>query len=290
LLLGDLAEVRPDIDKALELYVPEKHGPLRFHYVHDARVAGYCCLVCYQWLTGSPEQAIATGEAAIAYARHLKQANGLSFALFQVGLLAAMGSDALAAERCTKELLALSHEQGFRLYEIWGRAIAGWAIGKLGRRAEGASQLRQAIQDLMKSERRVYLPLYLGLLAELQIESGELDGALQALDQAKELIERTHEKWWQPDLHRLTGEALLARGLGSRKDAETHFRQAFDLARAAGAKSLQLRAAIRLARLMHERGQSTDAHALLDASYRQFSEGFGTADLLEARALLRSLS
>jgi class 3 adenylate cyclase/predicted ATPase len=290
LLLGELAEVRRNIDKALELYVPEKHGPLRFRYVHDARVAGYCCLVCYQWLTGSPEQAAATGEAAIAYARHLKQANSLSFALFQVGLLAAMESDALVAERCTKELLALSHEQGFRLYEIWGRAIAGWAIGKLGRRTEGASQLRQAIQALMNSGRRVYLPLYLGLLAELQIESGELDGALQALGQAKELIERTHEKWWEADLHRLVGEALLARGPGSRKEAETHFRQAFDLARTAGAKSLQLRAATRLARLMHERGQGTDARALLDANYRQFSEGFGTVNLLEAQALLRSIS
>jgi class 3 adenylate cyclase/predicted ATPase len=290
LLLGDLAEVRPNIDKALELYVPEKHGPLRFRYVHDGRVAGYCCLVCYQWLTGFPEQAVATGEAAIGYGRHLKQANTLTFALFQVGLLAAMEGDALAAERCTKELLALSHEQGFRLHEIWGQAIAGWAIGKLGRRAEGMSQLRQAIQSLMRSGRRVYLPIYLGLLAELQIESGELDSALQSLETAKELIERTHEKWWQPDLHRLAGEASLARGPGSREDAETHFREAFDLARAAGAKSLQLRAAIRLARLMNERGQRADAHALLDAIYRQFSEGFGTVDLLEAQALLRSIS
>jgi predicted ATPase len=136
----------------------------------------------------------------------------------------------------------------------------------------------------------VYVPLYLGLLAELQIESGELDNGLQSLERAEELIELTHERGWQPDLHRLTGEALLARGPGSRKDAETHFRQAFDLARAAGAKSLQLRAAIRLARLMRERGERVDAHALLDASYRQFSEGFGTADLLEAGALLRSLS
>jgi predicted ATPase len=142
----------------------------------------------------------------------------------------------------------------------------------------------------MKSGQRVYLPLYLSLLAELQIESGELDGALQALESAQELIERTHEKWWQADLHRLTAEAFLARGPESRKDAETHFRQALDLARAAGGKSLQLRAAIRLARIMHERGQRTDAHALLDASYRQFSEGFGTVDLLEAQALLRAIS
>ena len=72
LLLGQLAEVRPDIDKSLELYVPEKHSPLRFRYVHDGRVAAYCCLVCYQWLIGYPEQAIATGEAAIAYARQLE--------------------------------------------------------------------------------------------------------------------------------------------------------------------------------------------------------------------------
>ena len=290
LLLGRLAEVRPNIDKALELYVPEKHGPLRFRFVHDGRVAGYCCLLCYQWLAGYPEQAMATGEAAITYARRLKHSNSLAFALVLVALLAGMGGDALAAERCTKELLTLSHEQGFRLHEIWGRAIAGWAIGKLYRRVEGQSQLRQAIQGLMKSGQRVFLPLYLGFLAELEIENGALDGALQALDRAEELIARTHERWWQPDLHRLKGEALLARGPGYRQDAETHFRQALDLAQAAGAKSLELRAATRLARLMHERGQRADAHALLDASYRQFSEGFGTIDLLEAQALLRSIS
>jgi class 3 adenylate cyclase/predicted ATPase len=290
LLLGQLAEVRPNIDKALELYVPEKHGPLRFRFVHDGRVAGYCCLLCYQWLAGYPEQAMATGEAAITYARRLKHSNSLAFALVLVGLLAGMGGDALAAERCTKELLTLSHEQGFRLHEIWGRAIAGWAIGKLYRRVEGQSQLRQAIQGLMKSGQRVFLPLYLGFLAELEIESGDLDAALQALDRAEELIARTHERWWQPDLHRLKGEALLARGPGYRQDAESYFRQAHDLAQAAGAKSLELRAATRLARLMLERGQRTDAHALLDTSYRQFSEGFGTIDLLEAGALLRSIS
>jgi len=201
-----------------------------------------------------------------------------------------MESDALAVERSTKELLALSQEQGYRLHEIWGRALAGWAIGKLGRRTEGLLQLQQTIESLMRSGQRVYLPLYLGLLAELQIESGELDGALQAIGRAEQLIERTHERWWQADLQRLTGEALLAMGPGSRTDAETHFIKAFDLAQAAGAKSLQLRAATRLARLMHERGQHADARALLDANYRQFSEGFGTVDLLKAQALLRSIS
>jgi predicted ATPase len=290
LLLGELTEVRPNIDKALELYIPDKHGPLRFRYVHDARVAGYCCLLCHQWLTGYPEQAIATGDAAIAYARDLKQGNSLSFALFQVGLLAAMESDALAAERYTKELIALSREQGSRLFGFWGWAISGWAIGKLGKREEGALQLRQAIQGLLKSGQRVYVPLYLGLLAEIQIESGELDGALQSFERAEELIERTHEKWWEPDLQRRKGEALLARGPASTKDAESHFRRALDLAQAAGSKSLQLRAATRLARQMHQRGQRSDARALLDASYGQFSEGFGTVDLLEARALLKSIS
>jgi class 3 adenylate cyclase/predicted ATPase len=290
LLLGDLAEVRPNIDKALELYVPEKHGPLRFRYVHDGRVAGYCCLVCYHWLTGSVERATTSGAAAIDYARSLKQTNTLTFALFQVALLAAMQGDPLAAEQGTKELLALSHEQGFRLHEIWAHAIAGWASGKRGRRAEGAAQLRQAIQSLMKSGQRVYLPLYLGLLAELQIESGDVDEALQALDQAVELIKLTHEKWWEADLHRLAGEALIAQGQGFRKEAETRFGHALDLAEAAGAKSLHLRSATRLARLMHERGERAEAHALLDASYRQFSEGFGTAELLEARALLRTIS
>ena len=290
LLLGRLAEVRLNIDTALALYDPERHSALRFRYVHDARVAAYCCRVCYQWLTGLPEQALATSKEAIAYARDLKHPSTLAFALFLGGLVATMARDPKATERSTAELLALCDEQGFRLHRSWGRAIAGWAMGKLGRPAEGASQLQRAIEDLMKGGQKVFLPLYLALLTELHLDRGELQEALQVLDRAADLVEHTHERWWEADLHRLTGEVLLARGPGGREDAETHFRRALELAHAIGAKSLELRATTRLARLIHGHSSPAEARTLLQASYGQFGEGFGSVDLLEAQSFLESIS
>ena len=97
------------------------------------------------------------------------------------------------------------------------------------------------------------------------------------------------ERYWEAEIHRLKGELLLTRSAENQREGETCLHKALDVARRQQAKSLELRAAMSLARLWQQQGKRVDARALLAPIYDWFSEGFDTADLQEARALLEEL-
>jgi predicted ATPase len=110
------------------------------------------------------------------------------------------------------------------------------------------------------------------------------------LAEAHTLVEQHDERWWEAEVCRLRGVLLLRQTGTPQAEAETCFRQALDIARRQEAKSLELRAAMSLARLWQQQGKRADAHALLAPIYGWFTEGFDTADLQEARALLEELA
>jgi predicted ATPase len=110
------------------------------------------------------------------------------------------------------------------------------------------------------------------------------------LAEALTLVDTTEERWWEAELHRLEGELLLALSTDHAAQAETCFHQALDIARRQQAKSLELRAAMSLSRLWQQQGKRAEARQLLAETYGWFTEGFDTADLQEAKALLAELS
>ena len=118
--------------------------------------------------------------------------------------------------------------------------------------------------------------------------AGDLDGALAAVTEGLATIEETGERWWEAELHRLRGMLLMARR--DMPGAEVTLRRAIDLARLQQAKSLELRAATSLAGLWGEQGRRAEASDLLAPIYGWFTEGFDTADLKEAKALLDELA
>jgi predicted ATPase len=130
----------------------------------------------------------------------------------------------------------------------------------------------------------------LALLAEAYGKVGQTEAGLTALAEALAIAHRTGERFWEAEIHRLKGEFLLARATGHDTEAEASFRQALDGARRQQAKSWELRAATSLARLWQQQGQRAEAHALLAPVYGWFTEGFDTADLQEAKALLDALA
>jgi predicted ATPase len=109
---------------------------------------------------------------------------------------------------------------------------------------------------------------------------------LTALREALALVETTGERYYEAELHRLQGELLLQHAAPEVSHAETCFQQALDLARRQQAKSLELRAAMSLSRLWQQQGRRDEVHDLLAPIYGWFTEGFDTADLQEAKALL----
>ena len=139
---------------------------------------------------------------------------------------------------------------------------------------------------------------FLNMLAEVPGLLGQPEGGLAALDEALTLMEKTGERYYEAELHRQRGELLLLREAKSHPDqgsreqheAEACFQHALDVARQQQAKSLELRAAMSLARLWQRQGKRIEARTLLAEIYGWFTEGFDTADLQEAKALLDALA
>jgi predicted ATPase len=136
----------------------------------------------------------------------------------------------------------------------------------------------------------LFRPYLLALCAEGYGAVGQLAAGLHLLDKALGLVEQNRQRLHEAELYRLRGEILLQQSVSDEQQAEASFRQALDIARHQQAKSWELRAAVSLSRLWQQQGKRDAARALLTPVYGWFTEGFETADLQDARALLETLA
>ena len=160
------------------------------------------------------------------------------------------------------------------------------------------AQMRQGLAAYRATGSEVTLPYWLTLLAEAHGHMGQREEGLTLLAEALAAAHRTGERWCEAELYRLKGKLTLqstVQGTTStvqspKAEAEGCFQKAIEIARRQQAKSLELRAAMSLSRLWQQQGKRTEARDLLAPVYGWFTEGFDTADLQEAKALLDELS
>jgi predicted ATPase len=158
-----------------------------------------------------------------------------------------------------------------------------------GQGEAGIAQVHQGIAAWRATGAALFVPYFCTLLADVADHLGHTEDGLQALAEAHTLMEQHEERWWEAEVSRLRGVLLLRQPGTSQAEAETWLQRALDVARRQEAKSLELRAATSLARLRQQQGKQAEAHALLAPVYGWFTEGFDTADLQEAKALLEEL-
>src|SRR5262249_52955870 len=183
------------------------------------------------------------------------------------------------------------------LVRALGPIMRGWAIAVQEHSTEGLVQIRQGLDTYRSTGAEFQRPHFLALLAEASGLLSQPEGGLATLEEALTLVEQTGERYYEAELHRQRGELLLLReakghpahGSGDQQEAEMCFQHALDGARHQQAKSLELRAAMSLARLWRQLGRRQEAYDLLAPIYGWFTEGFDTADLQEAKALLEEL-
>ena len=217
--------------------------------------------------------------------------------------------------------MALSIEQGFAQRLAQGRIMLGWTLVEQGRGTEGIAQIRQSVAAYGATGADLGRSSYLALLAEAYGRDGRAEEGLTALAGALTAVHEHRICFNEAELYRLQGELLLRQAAGSGgspivasaetakpvvasppalppsgrassdlvEAAEACFRRAIDAARRQGAKSLELRATLDLSRLWQQQGKHEEGQQLLVAIYHWFSEGFDTADLQEAKALLQEL-
>ena len=164
----------------------------------------------------------------------------------------------------------------------------GFALVGLGQQAEGIAQLRTGLTAWNRIGANLQNTQWLGFLAEAHVRAGQLEHALTELDRASKIVTQAGECHYQAELYRLRGAVLAATGEAG--EGAAWLQRAIDVARSQQAKSLELRAATSLARLWRDQGRRSEAHDLLAPIYAWFTEGFDTADLKDARALLDELS
>src|SRR5205823_8018854 len=164
-----------------------------------------------------------------------------------------------------------------------------WALAMQGQGEEGMVQVRQGIAARRATGSAVFVPYFCTVLADVADHLGHTADGLQALAEAHTLVEQQEERWWEAEVARLRGVLLLQLPGTPQAEAEAWLQRALDVARRQEAKSLELRTAMSLARLWQQQGKQAEAHALLAPLYDWFTEGFDTADLQEAKALLDEL-
>jgi len=192
--------------------------------------------------------------------------------------------------------LSLSDEHGL-MKSVWvasSKAVLGWARAHRGGAKGAVDLIEEGLATWRSTGSTLFAPYHLGLAAEAAKLRGELDECLARLNEALDVAEKGGEHWWDAELHRLKGETTLQSTLGDResavrREAESCFEQALEVARTQSAKSLELRAATSLARLWQQQGKQTEAHELLSGIYNWFTEGFDTKDLKDAKPLLEDL-
>ena len=206
-----------------------------------------------------------------------------------------MRRDGDAAAENAAASRAIADEHGFSLLAAVARILRGRAIVEQGEARRGIAELQRGLGMYRAIGADSGLPQYLAMLAEAHARAGETTAALEAVAQGLQIIRKTEERWWEPELYRLQGELALAhaasRGSSTQvhKDAEASFRQAIAIAQQRHARLLELRATVSLARLLQRDTRTAHIRGTLSDLYGQFSEGFATEDLRQAHALLADL-
>ena len=279
--------------------IRQQHHVLAYRYGGiDPGMVGFGYYAWALWLRGYPAQARAQSAKALSLAQQLAHPYTLARTLYYDTLLCQLRRDAPAVRDQAEAAITVATAQGFALVQALGPIMRGWAIAVQEHSTEGLVQIRQGLDMYRSTGAEFQRPHFLTLLAEASGLLGQPEGGLAALDEALTLVEKTGERYYEAELHRQRGELLLLReakshpAQGSREqhEAETCFQHALDVARRQQAKSLELRAAMSLARLWQRQGKRVEARALLEEIYGWFTEGFDTADLQEAKALLDALA
>jgi predicted ATPase len=184
--------------------------------------------------------------------------------------------------------MALASEKGFPQMVATSMFTRGWALAMQGQGEEGIAQLQQGLAAFRAAAGDLDRPRSLAHLAEAYGQVGQIEAGLTTLAEALATAHKTGDRYWESELYRLKGELLL-RQASPTEEVEACFWQAIEIAHHQQAKSLELRAATSLSRLWQHQGKRAEARELLAPIYGWFTEGFDTADLQEAKALLEAL-
>jgi class 3 adenylate cyclase/predicted ATPase len=287
--MGKFLLARDHVEKATGIYDPNRHGTPTFRFGVDAGVNGLSFAALTLWTLGYADQALKRGNEALALARQLTHPDSLASATNFFWHLRQRRREVRAAQDTAETLIALSTKHGFSLWLAVATVQRGWAMAAQGSHEEGITQIRDGVAALRETGSELGHPNNLGLLADAYREAERLDDGLSVLIEALAAADEHEDRTYVAEIHRLRGELLLKQNNSNVAEAQSCFERAMEIARKQSAKSWELRATTSLARLLDKQGRRDEARMMLTDLYNWFTEGFDTADLKDAKALLDQL-
>ncbi len=287
--MGEFLRARENLENAITLYDPGR--PLAFRM--GGLDTGVACLTVAGWTLWQlayPDQALERGNEALGLAQGLSHPLSLALAKLSVVSLRQYRREARAAQETAESGITLLAEHGFIGFLPIATVLRGWAMAAQGRNEEGIAQLQEDLAASRATPAELNRPYFLTMLAEVCMKTGRLDDGLSALSEALAAADEHENRAFEAEMHRLKGELLLRRNDLNAAEAQSCFERAIETARKQSAKSWELRATMSLARLLASQGRRDEARAMLAEIYGWFTEGFDTADLKDAKALLDQLA
>jgi class 3 adenylate cyclase/predicted ATPase len=285
---GRFAEALALTSRALEIYDPILHRDLAQRFGHDPRAAAANYKAWSLWHLGFPDQAASVIQDNLRWIREVDHANTTGLVLCFGTMTHIWLRQPDRVEAAAREALRLADEMTLPLWHAWASIHLGWALSQ-----QGAASCLEEIEAGLREARGIgagrFEPFHLGLAAEAYARAGRRDEAWERLVEALTALARGHHQAFAADLYRLRGVLSLHLAAGGVAAAEADLCQALAIAREQESPLLELRAATSLARLWADQGSHARARDLLAPVYGWFTEGFDTADIKEAKALLDEL-
>jgi predicted ATPase len=288
--MGDFTSAMQHLEVGISIYDPDCHQPLILRYGFDAGVWCLCYAAATHWQLGYPDRALKRSDEARALAQRLSHPLNLAQAELWSSILRQFRLEAQVVVESAESLIKRSAEHGITDWLDWATCLRGWAMAALGDHEEEIAQIRESLAALGAKGAGVWRPYFLCMLAEAYMETGRVDQGLSTLTEALNAADKHEERQHEAQIYRLKGDLLLRQASSNAAEAQQCFERAIEVARRQSAKSLELRATVSLARLLAEQERRDEARTMLADIYSWFTEGFDTADLKDAKALLDELN
>jgi predicted ATPase len=290
LWFGELSAARIHLEQGIVLYQPEWSRSLAFYFGFNCASNCHFFLGRVLWHLGYPDHALTCAEQAVAISAGVSHPMSRAGALSWAAALHQLRGEVGKTREVAEIDLALTTEEMIPFFRSHVIVLRGWALVEQGQCEEGIAQLGEGLVAYRATGAELECSHWLALLAEAYRDTGQPEEGLSLITQALDHVAQTGIVYYEAELHRLDGELRLRLDSPDEQRAEASFRRALEIAGGQHAKSWELRAATSLARLWGRQGRQTEARELLAPVYGWFTEGFGTADLIGAKALLDELT
>ena len=287
---GEFTAALPHLEKARALYDPQHGTPLQYQYGQDVGAAALCYLSWALWHLGSVDQASQVAADAVKRAEELLHPHTQAFTICHArGMIDIFRRSSEDMRSYAGSVVSLCQEHGLSHWMACGRILEGWATVNEGEIDRGIQLLRAGVAAWREAGARLWLPLFLVLEAQAYNKAGRNEAALGAIEQAIVFSEETGEHWCLAEILRIKAGLLSATEPAS-DQVEILLARSLAIARGQQARCWELRAACDLALLWQSKGRAIEALHLLQPIYTQFTEGFDSADLRDAKEILDRLA